>query len=179
MIKLEPYDVLLYVNEGKDWVSSFSRWAIGRYDHVAVYLGRFNVPMLYQSVGRGVSIQSLQPDTGKLVLIMRPALTLSENISVFNAAIELASNPQSYYDYLAIVKFCVPLILKRKFPWLPVSPNYKRDRAMICSEAAAECFWRGGVEVLPKDAIPLPSDFVTSPVLEIKGEGRILKDITV
>lgn len=183
MIKLEPCDVLLYVNEGTNWVSAFSRWAIGRYEHVSTYMGTafLNTPFIYQSEGRGALIDSLQEHTNRLVTVMRadPAqITQAQKDQVIAEAIEIVSGPGSYYDYVAIVKFCVPYILKKKFPWLPINPpEYKRDRYMICSEAAAEAWWRAGISILPTDVIPLPGDFLTSLALDIVGEGRILVDV--
>jgi hypothetical protein len=177
-MNLEPCDVTLFVNEGKGWISRFSRWAIGPFDHVAMYLGKAfdHVPFLYESDGRGASIENVQHHTGRLVRIMRPDIDAPRKAAIINEAVRIASDDQSYYDYEAIVRFCVPMILNRKFPWLPRPPQYKRDKFMICSEAVAEVFWRAGIDVLPKDVVPLPGDFVTSPILYPVGEGRLFED---
>jgi hypothetical protein len=178
-IKLQSCDVLLYVDEGTGWTSVVSRWAIGRYHHAAMYLEKFcSIPLLYQSTGRGVGLDSLSLDTGKLVMVMRPEYVYPEHqIKIATIAIAIASDPQSYYDYLAIVSSCLPRVLEEKFPWLPLPLKYQRDKYMICSEAVAEAFWRADIEVLPKDVIPLPGDFLTSPVLKIMGEGRVMDDV--
>lgn len=183
MIKLQPCDLLLYVTEGANWTSVLSRWLIGRYGHVSTYIGQAfeNMPFIYQSEGRGALIDSLQEHTNRLVLVMRPdpaEVTQEQKDTVIAKAIEIVSDPQSYYDYVAIIKFCVPYILKKKFPWLPINPpEYKRDKYMICSEAAAEPWWRAGIAILPTTVPPLPTDFVKSPVLQIMGEGRIFQDV--
>ena len=193
MFKLEPCDVLLYVNEGKDIFSAISRWGAGRYGHVSMYMGKAfgDVPFLFESSGRGATLINLQSHTGRLVKVMR--LKIEQWIilpvaswlyipevrkdALISEAIYLASADTSYYDYHAIFWYCIPRILKRKFPFLPIPPKYTRDKAVICSEAVAEVFWRAGIEVLPKDIVPLPTDLVTSPILEPVYEGRILEDI--
>jgi hypothetical protein len=176
MFKLEMGDVFVCVNEDRGFIASFSRWAIGQWDHVSMYVGKaFNeVPFLYESNGRGVAIHSLQPQTGRLVTVMRPKIQIQK---VIEQAIEIATDPKSYYDYYAIVHSCVPRVLKEKFPWLPIPLQYHRDDAMICSEAVAEAFWKAGINVLPQDVIPLPSDFIMSSILNFVYGGRLLEDI--
>jgi hypothetical protein len=180
MIKLQCCDVLLFVDEGTGWTDVLSRWAIGRYNHAAMYLEKFcSIPLLYQSTGRGVGLDSLLLETGRLVMVMRPENVDPETFQakVSTNAIAIASDPQSYYDYLAIVTSCLPRVLEEKFPWLPIPLKYQRDKYMICSEAVAECYWRSDIDVLPKDIIPLPGDFLLSPVLRMMGEGRIIEDV--
>lgn len=150
---------------------------MGRYEHVLIYLGKaFNgIPMLYESDGRGVVIQNLSHQTGRHVLVMRPKIKNKDEI-IANS-IEIASNDKSYYDYFAIIRSAVPRLLKEKFPFLPIPSHYVRDQMMICSEAVAEPFWEANIIILPKDIIPLPDDFKTSPILELLDEGRLLEDI--
>jgi hypothetical protein len=176
MFTLEVGDILVYVDEGTGFTSSVSRWAIGRYNHVSLYMGKAfgEVPFLYESTGRGVAVHSLQPQTGKLVTVMRPVI---RNSAVFLNAIDLATDPNSYYDYFAYVHNCLPRVLKEKFPWLFIPSQYHRDDAMICSEAVAEAFWRAGIDILPQDVIPLPGDFVKSLILDPVYEGRLFEDI--
>ncbi len=177
-MNLEPCDVLLYVIEGKDIFSAISRWGEGRFGHAALYLDNFfNVPMIYQSTGRGAALDSLQQDTGRLVLVMRPDSLRANRDSLIRQAITIASDPRSYYDYHCIARSCIPRLLKQKFTWLPIPTQYHRDAAMICSEAVAEVFWRAGIDVLPKDIVPLPGDFAKSPILYPVCEGRLFDDI--
>jgi len=176
MFTLEFGDILVYVDEGTGFTSSISRWAIGRYNHVSMYIGEAfgDIPFIYESNGRGASIVSLQHQTGRLVTVMRPQM-LMEN--VVNKAITIASDPQSYYDYLSYVTNCLPRVLMEKLPWLPLPLKYQRDIFLICSEAVAEAFWRVGIDILPKDIIPLPGDFVKALMLDPVYEGRLLEDI--
>jgi hypothetical protein len=189
--KPEDCDVFCYVDEGKGWTSTVSRWAIGRYNHVSLYLGRAfgDIPFLYQSTGRGVVIQSVQEQTGRLVTVLRPNILPINQGRVIRRAIEIASDPQSYYDYLAYVNTCLPRVLKEKFPWLPIPTPYHRDPAMVCSEAVAEAFWWAGIDSLPQlpkqvddqgeyyAEVQLPGDFYKSEVFTIMYEGRLFEDI--
>jgi len=184
-----PCDVFVYVDEGTGFTSKVSRWAIGRYNHVSMYFGKIltNTPFIYESNGRGVSIVSLQHQTGRLVTVLRltpqadAAFETSLIVKLLSTMINIASDPQSYYDYLSYVTNCLPRVLKEKIPWLPIPSQYHRDAAMICSEAVAEVFWRNEIDVLPqvpRTMIVLPGDFVKSSLFDIKYEGRILEDIT-
>ena len=179
MFKLEPCDVLLYVNEGKDIFSAISRWGAGRYGHVAMYIGKAfgDVPFLFESSGRGATLINLQSHTGRLVKVMRPMSNDTDKLDILVQAIKIASDPDSYYDYRGIAWYAIPRVLKTKFPFLPIPPKYVRDGKVICSELVAEAFWRAGIEVLPRDKVPLPTDFETSTFLEPVYEGRILEDI--
>jgi hypothetical protein len=189
---LQPCDIILFINDKNDLLSRFSRWAIGPYSHVAMYLGKFfNVPLVYESRGRGVVVASLLGQTGNPVAVMRSVLpptslevkgstVLAGCLEMRLTAFSIAADEKSFYDYTAIVRFCVPYILKRKFPWLPYNPpKYKRDKFMICSEAVAEVFWRNDIEIVPKNVVPLPGDFAISPFLRYVGQGKLMEDINV
>jgi len=179
MFKPEIGDIFVYVDEGKGFTSTISRWAIGRYNHVSMYIGKAfgDIPFIYESNGRGVSIVSLQHQTGRLVTVMRPQLTDPIKQIIIYHAMFIASEKKSYYDYLSYVHFCLPRVLKEKFPFLPIPSLYYRDDQMICSEAVAECYWRVGIDILPQDIVPLPGDFVESLILDPVYEGRLLEDI--
>lgn len=187
MITLQSCDIILFRNDRNDPLARFSRWAIGPYEHVAMYMGRIFtriysfLPMVYESRGRGVYIASLLPQTGKPVAVMRPILGAeSYREKLLKTASEIAADEKSLYDYFCIVYSCIPRVLHEKLPpWLPIPipVKYHRDIFMICSEAVAEVFWRNGFEVLPEDTVPLPVDFVLSPVLQYVGQGKLIEDI--
>lgn len=177
--KLEPADIILCVNDRSDWFSTFKRWGSGRYEHSAMYIGKFHdIPMLYESDGRGVVIQNVAHQTGRPVVIMRPEITQMQRDKIIKTAFDIASSDKSYYDYFAIVKSAIPRILKEKFSFLPIPSQYVRDAMMICSEATAEPFWRNGIEILPQNIVPLPTDYYTSPILKYAYEGELLEDIS-
>jgi hypothetical protein len=178
-MKLEACDIILFRNDKNDPLSRFSRWAIGPYSHVAMYLGKFfNVPLVYESRGRGAYIASLLPQTGNPVAVMRSVRPpMCDCLELRLTAFRIAADEKSFYDYFCIVYSCVPRVLKERFPWLPLPVKYHRDIFLICSEAVAEVFWRNEVEVVPKDVVPLPYDFALSPVLQYVGWGKLMEDI--
>jgi hypothetical protein len=185
MFKLEPCDVLLHVNETKGWTQDISRWGIGKYGHVSMFVGHAvllfgDIPFVFESTGRGTALHSLQSLTGDLVLVMRPSINLSWKEQVISNAITLVNSPQAYYDYFTIITSCIPRVLKSKLPFplnLLIPVKYHRDVMVICSEAVAEVFWRSDVKVLPEDTVPLPGDFESSGVLSAIGQGRIMEDV--
>ena len=191
--KLEPADILVNVNRGKDPISVIKRWGVGPYSHVLMYMGKVGIvvnyrqsrilrfPLLFESNGRGVVLQSLSNRYGQEVVVMR---LKSEHDKrripyVLTEAIKLASNPQSYYDYFCIIRFVLPRIIFEKLH-LPMPLSWHRDARQICSEAVYEIFYRAKlVDILrPYCVPPLPGDFVTdSPLLEEVWGGQLSEDL--
>ncbi|MBA7608329.1 hypothetical protein ES703_15506 [subsurface metagenome] len=191
--KLEPADILVNVNRRRDPISVIKRWAVGPYDHILMYLGRVGIlvnrrqgrilrfPMLFESNGRGVVIQSLSNRYGQEIVVMR---LKSEHDRkriprVLEEAIKLASDPQSYYDYLGIIRFVLPRIIFGKLG-LPMPLSWHRDERQICSEACFEVFYRAKLVdiLLPYCTPPLPGDFVDdSTLLEEVWEGRLSAEV--
>lgn len=178
-MKLEPCDVLLYIDEATGICSLISKWGAGRFSHASLYIGEafFDIPFLVESSGRGAVIASLQSHTSRLVQVMRPVIASGARKSVIQEAIKIASSSNAYYDYFTIARNCIPRILWEKFPFLPIPPYYVRDSMFICSELVAEAFWKAGIDVLPEDTVPLPIDFETSTVLSPMYQGRVLVDL--
>jgi len=178
--KLEAGDVLVNVNKRNDPLSVVKRWAIGPYEHVFMYMGRlgllreghssdmWNVSMLFESNGRGVVLQSLSNRYGQEVVVMRLKSEHDRKRihQVLDEAIKLASEPQSYYDYLCIMRFVMPRILRERLG-LPLPLAWHRDAFQICSEAVFEVFYRAGLVdiLLPYCTPPLPGDFITDSAL--------------
>jgi len=189
-LKLEPGDILVNVNRRNDPFSKVKRWLAGPYEHVFMYMGRlgllrgghssdlWNVPMLFESSGRGVVLQSLSNRYQEVVVMRLKAEADRKRIPrVLDEAIKLASDSQSYYDYLCIVRFAIPRLICEKLG-LPMPLKYHRDPWHICSEAVAEVFIRGGVELLYLEDVPLPGDFVTdSLLLEKVWAGRLSEEL--
>ena len=189
--KLEPGDILVNINDHNDPFSKVKRWLAGPYSHVFMYMGKLGLivnrrqprilrfPMLFESSGRGVVIQSLSNRYGQEVVVLR---LRSEHDKkripyVLEEAIKLASNPQSYYDYLCIVRFVIPRLICQKLS-LPMPLKYHRDPWHICSEAVDEVFVRGGLELLYLEDVPLPGDFATeSLLLEKVWGGQLSEDL--
>jgi hypothetical protein len=204
-VKLQPCDVILWINDENGLKHRLCRWAIGQYCHVAMYLGTFPlpvggdtlflIPLVYESRGRGVYIASMLPQTGRPAVVMRPAALQPENWPIIEqdinkllkTAFRIAADEKHFYDYLAIVHSVLPRVIAEKLPWLPLPVKYHRDIFMICSEAVAELWWRNDTLVLPDDwqdadgihagSIPLPGDFAKSPILRYMGKGKLMEDI--
>ena len=68
-IRLEPCDVLVCLNARKDFFSRIKRLAMGRYEHVEMYLGDkfYKIPLLVESDNRGVVIQNVAHQRGSQV----------------------------------------------------------------------------------------------------------------
>ena len=175
--ELQPSDILVNVNHRKDPISRLKRWLVGPYDHVFMYIGKVGIyinwrqcrilrfPMLFESNGRGVVIQSLSNRYGQEVVVMRlKSYSGRTRIpSVLEEAVKLASDQQSYYDYFSIPLNVIPRILNEKFG-IPIPLKYHRNAEQICSEAVNEVFIRGGLDLLYLEDVPLPSDFVTESI---------------
>lgn len=182
-MKLQAGDILVCVNGKHNIVSSIKRWAIGPYSHVFMYLGNMGVlvhstllrhTMLFESNGRGVVLRSLSSRYGEEVVVMRlKAQHPLEMIKVIEEAIMLASDPQSSYDYFAVMCYILPRILHEKLG-MPLPLAWQRDARQICSEAVYEVFRRAGLDLLPYWGVPLPGDFVTySAMLEEVHRGTL------
>lgn len=186
-LKLEPADILININKGRDLFSVVKRWALGNpYEHAFMYMGelmiamgmaRF-VPMLFESNGRGAVLQSLSNCYGQEVVIMRLKSEYDRRRipHVLDEAIKLASDTKAYYDFLCVVKYAIPRLICEKLG-IPMPLKYQRNPLMICSEACAEVFWRAGIAVVPKGIIPLPSDFVESDLLEEAGRVTLSEEV--
>lgn len=193
--KLESGDILVNVDRGSNPISVIKRWCLGNpYSHVFMYMGNLGIilfkwqqrilmfPMFFESNGRGVVIQSLSNRYGQEVVVMR---LKSENDrqrihQVLTEAIKLASDNQSYYDYLCIIRFVIPRLICEKLR-IPMPLKYHRDPWHICSEAVFEVFYRAKlVNILsPYCLPPLPGDFVTDSVILKKAWSGILSEKVV
>jgi len=172
-MKLQPGDVLVSANYGGDPFSEIRKWFIGPYHHVFMYMGKvlpFSgsensvrvAPMLFESSGRGVVLQSLSNRYGQEVVVVRLVPELRYRIrEILEEALRLASDPKAYYDYLCIIRYVLPRAILEKLH-LPIPLSWQRDSSQICSEAIFEVFARADVPVLPDDIVPMPGDFVTS-----------------
>jgi hypothetical protein len=188
MIKLKQADILVNINDRNDLLSTAKRWAVGPYEHVFLYMGQLGlfstwvqrqliqVPMIFESNGRGVMLRSLSSRYGEKVVVMRLKSEHDRRRipDVLIEAIRLASDFQSYYDYLCIFRSVLPRIISEKLH-LPVPLAWQRDDRQICSEAVFEVFYRAKlIDILRRDVVPLPGDFVTgSPLLEEVWSGEL------
>ncbi|MBA7560649.1 hypothetical protein ES708_02278 [subsurface metagenome] len=191
--KLEPADVLVQVITGNSPYNVIKRSALGNpYEHVFMYMGRLglsregysssyllNVPMLFESAGRGVVLQSLSNRYGEEVVVMRLMSEHDRIGRVLEEAVKLASDPRAHYDYLCIVKYILPRLICEKLG-LPMPLRWHRDPWHVCSEAIFEVFYRAGLEdiLFGGYAPPLPGDFVSdSLLLKEVWRGKLSEDV--
>ncbi len=187
--KLNPGDILININDRNDPFSKVKRWVAGPYEHVFLYLGKVRIivdpkqnvtlrfPLLFESNGRGVVIQALSNRYGQPVIVMRLKSEYQGKIPrVLKEAVKLASDPHSYYDYFAIIRFAIPRLICEKLG-LPLPLAWHRDEFQICSEACWEVFHQAGVDLLPQGVVPLPGDFVNSPLLETVWAGILSEEV--
>ncbi len=188
---LQPGDILANVNHRKDPLSKLKRWAMtSPFEHVFMYLGKVGIlvsrrqprilrfPLLFESNGRGVVLQSLSNRYGEEVVVLRLKSERDKKRIpyVLEEAVKLASDERSYYDYYVIATHIIPQLILEKLH-LPIPLRYQRNSAMVCSEACAEVEWRAGLNVLPKDVVPLPGDFVESDSLTKVWRGKLSEDV--
>lgn len=192
--KLEPADIGVNVIMGNDPYSRVKIWALGSpYSHVFMYLGKvgllaarrqdriIRIPMLFESIGRGVLLRSLSERYGEEVVVMR---LVSEHDRrrigrVLEEAVKLASDESARYDYLCIVEYILPRLICEKLG-LPMPLKYHRDPWHVCSEAVEAVFHRSGlIDILPSYCVPpLPGDFITdSPLLEKAWRGSLSEEV--
>ncbi len=195
--RLSPCDVLVNINDRRDPVSSFKRWAMeSPYEHIFVNLGLiglypahvpslssvvYRIPMLFESDGNGVIIEPLARRYGQLAVVLRLKSEFDRRRipCVIEEAVKLAQDPQAQYDYRCIVEYVLPRLLCQRLG-LPIPLKYHRDQLMICSEAVFEIFYRAKlVDILRSNCVPpMPGDFVTnSPLLEKVWAGRLSEEI--
>lgn len=169
-MQLHPGDILLF-DAGRNWgfLAPVVRWLM-EHDHVAMFYGYTDkgMPLIVESIGRGVMIRTLLAYSGEKITILRPKVDYDTVLEIMIAAREIVDDPKSYYDYLCVVRFAIPRIIAQILG-LPLPLKYHRTPQMICSEFVAEVFWRVGIEVLPMDIVPMPDDFLESSVLEYVG----------
>jgi len=155
-----------------------------KYRHVAIYFDQTKrgLPLIVESIGRGVLIRSLFCYTGEEIEVKRP---VDESIGSLaaKAAERLADNPNSWYGYFDIPRFAVPkLILAKLGGVLPKSWDtvlkwlaftYRRNSFYICSELVESAFKDAGYPLVDEETIPLPDDLFNSSRLALIGTLRV------
>jgi len=182
-IQLEPGDVLLFPVHGWGVLYPVVR-ALVKYDHAAIYYTetKHGLPLLIESIGRGVLIRSLYCYSGQQVLVRRHADSTTNPVigeSAAKAAEHLADNPNSFYDYFAIPRFVLPKLIYNKLGrilparissllWF-MEHTYHRNRLFICSELVAQAYNDAGYPIVDMATIPLPDDLAASDRLATVG----------
>ena len=172
--ELKPGDVLFF--KATNWLVQL----FVKYRHVAIYFDQTKrgLPLIVESIGRGVLIRSLFCYAGEEITVKRP---VDDSIGALaaKAAERLADNPNSWYGYFDIPRFAVPkLILAKLSGLLPknwdtvlkwLAFTYRRNSFYICSELVESAFKDAGYPLVDEETIPLPDDLFNSPRLTLVG----------
>lgn len=177
---LRPGDILLFKPAGWGILLPMVKWLV-TYGHVALYYAetKRGLPLIIESIGRGVLIRSLFAYAGVQVQLMRPKIDDALAQRVAKEAERLADNPGSWYGYFDLPRYVLPKLLLAKFGQLLPSRwaltlkllamSYHRNNLYICSELVAEAYRRAGVPLVEENTIPLPDDIAGSTRLERLG----------
>lgn len=178
---LRPGDVLLFKPSAWGILLPLVKCLV-TYGHVALYYTetKRELPLIIESIGRGVLIRSLYAYAGKKVRLMRPKVDDATALRVGKEAERLADTPSSWFGYFDIPRFVVPkLILANFASWLPqkwvvvikmLAYSYKANNVYICSEFVCQAYLNAGVALVDKGTIPLPDDIAGSDKLESLGD---------
>lgn len=153
----------------KNWgvLRPFVSWLTDGFDHIMIYVG--DQLLAEARPKKGASLVSVREHFGRYIWVLRPQ---DEAIAEAAAreAIALASDPDTLYDFPAIIRFAIPKLVLRKF-----GISYKawhNDQLHICSELVWSAYNRAGFK-FGFHGIPLPADFVDHPRLRIVATGRL------
>ncbi len=183
-IDLQPGDVLLFPVSGWGILRPLVSLLI-RYGHVAMYYTetKRGLPLIIESIGRGVLIRSLYSYDGVSVTVMRPVQDDGLGNRAAAAAEHLADNPGSWYGYFDIPRYVLPKLLLAKWghvlpaglrAWLNVlAATYRENHVYICSELVADAYAHAGHPLVSSRTIPLPDDLAESSALRLVGTFKV------
>lgn len=172
LFAFRPGDIILMRSEETGWYRRLKDWLLGsQWGHVAIFydVTKRGLPLVIESIGRGVMIRSLLSSEGRYVLVLRH----QEDSAAFQAAKKaerLADNPGSWYDYLAIPRFVLPRLVWYKLTGRRSGFGYRHNPHFICSELVDEAYQR---IIPPELQPPLPQDFLAVKDFRQEGEGKL------
>lgn len=167
-----PGDVILMRSEGTGWYRCLKDWLLGsHWRHVAIFYDytKRGLPLVIESIGRGVMIRSLLASEGRYVLVLRYVYP-KRAFAAAKRAERLADNPGSWYDYWAIPRYVLPRLIWYKLTGRRSGFGYRHNPHFICSELVDEAYWR---IVPPELEPPLPHDFLAVKEFRPAGEGKL------
>ena len=172
MCDFHPGDVILMRSEETGWYRRLKDWLLGsQWGHVAIFYDytKRGLPLVAESIGRGVMIRSLLASEGRYILVLRHKDTFVA-LAAAKKAEHLADNPGSWYDYWAIPRYVLPRLIFYKIFGRRHSFGYRRNPFFICSELIDEAYGC----IVPENRLPpLPQDFLAIPELLRIWEGKI------
>ena len=172
MNNFKPGDVILMRSEETGLYRKLKDWLLGSpWGHVAIFFDytKRNLPLVVESIGRGVVIRSLLASEGRYVLVLRHADPELARAAAKKAE-HLADNPSSWYDFWAIPRYVLPRLTWYKITGRRRGFGYYHNPHFICSELVDEAYGR----IIPEDLQPpLPGDFLRVKELRHYWEGNL------
>lgn len=168
----KPGDVILMESEEVGFYRKLKDWLLGsKWNHIAIFfdMTKRGLPLIIESIGRGVVIRALNSSEGKYALILRHE---DENTALRAAAQaeRIADNPGSWYNFWAIPRFILPRLIWYKLTSRRFGFGYRYNPHFICSELVDAAYNR---LVPSKLGPPLPHDFLEVKELRPFWEGRL------
>ncbi len=178
MFKYEPGDIILYDMAGYSrLIRPLVRWLLGsEWGHVSIFYGytKRGLPLVIESIGRGVLMRSLLSSEGRKVKVRRWNLPPFEaGLQAAKAAEHLADNPSSWYGYVDIPRYVLPRLIWKKLTGRRTGFGYRRNNHFICSELVAQAYVNAGFVFFAQDFIPLPGDFDDHSLLKEVWSGTL------
>jgi len=175
MDKYEPKagDVILMSTQGAGLFKKLKDWLLGsQWSHVAIFFDhtKHGLPLVIESIGRGVLIRSLLASKERKLLVLRH-VEPQRAVEAAKRAERLADNPTSWYDYFAIPRYVIPRLVWYKLTGRRYGFGYRQNPYFICSELVDTAYNR----IIPRELEPpLPHDFLSVKELRKTWEGRYL-----
>ena len=170
--KPEPGDVILMRSEETGLYRKLKDWLLGSpWGHVAIFFDttKRGLPLVIESIGRGVMIRALNASEGRYILVLRHE-DEQEALDAAKEAEHLADNPRSWYDYWAIPRYVLPRLIWQRIAGRRHAFGYYHNPHFICSELVDEAY--GGI--IPEELMPpLPGDFLRVKELHHYWEGNL------
>ncbi len=172
MNNFKPGDVILMRSEETGLYRRLKDWLLGsQWGHVAIFFDKTKrgLPLVIESIGRGVMIRALNASEGRYILVLRHG---DEQVALKAAkkAEHLADNPSSWYDYWTIARYVLPRLIWYKITGRRYSFGYSHNPYFICSELVDEAYGRIVPEAFQP---PLPGDYLRVKEFHAYWEGNL------
>ena len=174
-----PGDVIVFELSGYGILKPVVRWLLGsNYGHIGIFFAytKRGLPLIIESIGRGVLIRSLLASQGRTVRVMRWKGDDHKEVGVKAAkmAEKLADSPGSWYGYFDIPRYVIPRLIWQKLTGKKEGFGYAHNPFFICSELVGKAYYDAGYPLFDEhDYIKLPGDFATNDKLKRVWEGQL------
>jgi len=167
----KPGDPILVESQETGLYRKLKDWLLGsKWGHVMIFYDytKRGLPLIIESIGRGVLIRSLLAYEGQYILVLRHE-NEQEALAAAKQAERLADNPESWYDYLVIPRNVIPRLIWYKLTGRRSGFGYDRNPHFICSELIDSAY---NNIIPPELQPPLPHDFLAVKELKQVWEGK-------